>query len=117
MNEIAIVLIGLHRYEEALHLCREGLSDADIESPGAIVVLKGTMANCLLKVQRTGEPRNALARIFELCCSIEWRSFESSANGRANRCAATRPLARTGRPARSGSRLQADARTPRAVDG
>ncbi|MEJ8851538.1 winged helix-turn-helix domain-containing protein [Variovorax rhizosphaerae] len=76
MNQIAVAQIGLGRYSDALRTCAEGLSEADIQSPGAIVVLTGTMANCLLKLGRNAEARQALMRLFELCRSIEWRSFE-----------------------------------------
>lgn len=76
MNQVAVAQIGLRRYGDALRTCGEGLSEADIQSPGAIVVLNGTMANCLLKLGRNPEARQALMRLFELCRSIEWRSFE-----------------------------------------
>ncbi|WP_076997322.1 winged helix-turn-helix domain-containing protein [Variovorax sp. KK3] len=76
MNQIAVAQLGLHRYDDALRTCSDGLSEADIQSPGAIVVLSGTMANCLLKLDRLPEARQALARLFKFCRTIEWRSFE-----------------------------------------
>jgi predicted ATPase/class 3 adenylate cyclase/DNA-binding winged helix-turn-helix (wHTH) protein len=73
---VAFALASLRRNDEALRTCREGLSDTDIESPGAIVLLNGTMASCLLRLGRAPQARQALARLFELCRTLEWRTFD-----------------------------------------